>query len=81
VSSICGLADGITSCGLRKLTFVDQLTGLKVTSWPHKGFDWKNPILSFTPNQATQATTVITVILSLSSYPNINRKQDITAII
>ena len=64
VSSVCGLADGLTKCGLRVITFKDKMTGKIITQWPFNGFQWDSlsSVMTFNPAQAT-ATCVLTATL------------------
>ena len=40
VSSVCGSADGFAHCGPRSLTFKDKLTGITISTWPYRGYNF-----------------------------------------
>ena len=70
------------SCGPRSLSFKDKLTGLVITAWPYKGYNF-DPITSkitLDPAQA-DAASVVTVTISLDNYPTVLMSQDITVIV
>ncbi len=66
VSSVCGLANGFSKCGLgqRIITFKDKMTGQLIIQWPFCGFEWDSvsSVLTFNPAQAA-ATCVLTARL------------------
>jgi len=82
VSTVCGNGDGIKSCGERELSFTDKLTSLPINTWPYKGysFDPLNSELTLNPAEA-DANSVITVKISLISYPAAFYSQDITSVV
>jgi len=70
------------SCGSRSLSFKDKLTGILITSWPYKGYNFYASTFKITldPAQA-DATSTLTVTISLDSYPTVLMSQDITVIV
>ena len=82
MSSVCGNGNGISKCGTRKLSFKDKMTGLEISQWPYKGynFDTLTSKLTLDPAQAN-ATSVLTATISLSTYPTAFMSQDITAVV
>ena len=82
VSTVCGNGDGISKCGERLLSFTDKQTSLPIGNWPYKGysFDPSNSELTLNPGEA-DANSVITVKISLISYPAAFYSQDITSVV
>ena len=70
------------SCGSRSLSFKDKLTGILITSWPYKGYNFYASTFKITldPAQA-DAASVMTVTISLDNYPTVLMSQDITVIV
>ena len=73
-------SSGCAPCGDRSLSFKDKLAGVVISSWPYRGFnfDTANSILTLDPALA-DASIVLTVIISLTNYPTVQKSQDITA--
>ena len=82
ISSVCGNADGITTCGPRaSLYFKDKLTGLKVLTWPYLGYNYDGQsTLTLDPAQAYEAS-VLTAIIGLQNYAAVIFSQDITVVV
>jgi hypothetical protein len=58
------------------------MSGLVITTWPYKGYNF-DPITSkitLDPAQA-DAMSVLTVTISLNNYPTVLMSQDITVIV
>ena len=70
------------SCGPRSLSFKDKLSGVVITTWPYKGynFDANTSKITLDPAQA-DVTSVMTVTISLDNYPTVFMSQDITVIV
>jgi hypothetical protein len=75
-------SNGCVSCGPSSLSFRDKLSGLVITTWPYKGYNFHASTSKITldPAQA-DAMSVLTVTISLDNYPTVFMSQDITVIV
>ena len=64
------------------MSFRDKLTGLIISTWLYKGYNFNaaTSILTLDPSLA-DITSVITVTVSLTNYPSVQMSQDISAIV
>ena len=71
--------DGCVNCGPRSLSFKDKLSGLLITKWPYKGYNFDPSTSKITLDPArADAASVLTVTISLENYPTVFMSQDIT---
>jgi hypothetical protein len=56
VSSVCGNADGFTSCGSRTVVLTDLTNSQVITTFPYKKITWSatNPVLAATETLTLQ---------------------------
>ena len=82
VSSVCGLADGFSKCGLgpRVIIFTNKMTN-QLFTFPQNGLHWDaaSSVLTIDPAQ-TIGTCMLTATLQLVNYPEVVYSQDITSI-
>ena len=52
ISSVCGLADGVTKCGPRAITFKERSSGVIIDTWPYFAFNWNAATSELTFNPA-----------------------------
>ena len=72
-------SSGCAPCGDRSLSFKDKLAGVVISSWPYRGFNFDAATLILTLNPAlADASSVLTVTVSLNNYPSVKFSQDIT---
>ncbi len=70
---------GCVNCGPRSLSFKDKLSGLVITTWPYKGYNFDPSTSKITLDPArADAASVLTVTISLDNYPTVFMSQDIT---
>jgi hypothetical protein len=66
------------NCGPSSLSFTDKLSGLVITTWPYKGYNFDPSTLKITLDPAQAGTaSVLTVTISLDNYPTVFMSQDI----
>ena len=71
--------NGSVNCGPRSLSFKDKLSGLVITKWPYKGYNFDPSTSKITLDPArADAASVMTVTISLENYPTVFMSQDIT---
>ncbi len=70
---------GCVNCGPRSLSFKDKLSGLVISIWPYKGYNFDPSTSKITLDPArADAASVLTVTISLDNYPTVFMSQDIT---
>ena len=52
ISSVCSLADGVSKCGPRAITFKERSTGVIINTWPYLAFNWNGSTSELTFNPA-----------------------------
>ena len=56
---------------------MDKLTGLPISTWPYRGYNFATSSLTLDPAVA-DAMSVLTVTVSLTNYPLVEMSQDIS---